>query len=328
MTRKQIALFHIIFWLVVLISPLGISFGIEGIDGNHSDALSRTNTDFIKALAFVLAPVVFYSGYLFSFRLLQKKRQLLILLAFLIIGAVPIYFYGKLPFFAYVTIVGTTLPWLALGVLFRLFLDWMRKDKETLILNEQNLKSELAQLKNQINPHFLFNSLHNIDSLIFVAPEKASEALINLSDILRQVLYRSDYILLSDEILILNKYISLQSLRTSNENLVKFEIGNIDDGVVIASMLLIPFVENAFKHTAYKKKGHAILIDLYTTNTLIYFNICNKYDRTSRTLKDVSHGIGLDNVKRRLELLYPNTHELKIAADEDYYRVELKIEVV
>lgn len=334
MTKKQIILLHVLFWIVILISPLCIQFssGFEGVSQGPPDTPEkldmRATYDLTRFLISLLAPVSFYIAYVISFRIIKHKKTLLFVFTAVILMAIPVYFINRWYFFVYVTLFGTVIPWTALGLLFRLFIDWINKEEQALILSEQNLKSELALLRNQINPHFLFNSLHNIDAMIFCNPERASESLINLSGLLRQILYESDRIPLSQEIDIVRKYVDLQSLRTSNKDYVSLTLNNVTADPVVAPMLFIPFIENAFKHTTNKHAKEAIRIEFVTDRRDICFNVSNLYDNTKNPIKDSSHGIGLDNVKRRLQLVYPDRHSLNIFSDETHFHVQLRIEAV
>lgn len=186
---------------------------------------------------------------------------------------------------------------------------WIKDQQQRVILESQTLKSELALLKTQINPHFIFNTLNNIDTLIANKPEKASESIIKLSDIMRYVLYEAtaDYVPLDKEIRYLQSFIELHALRLG-EGFINFQVSGTESNRMIAPMLFIPLVENAIKHGDKKVNAPGITICL-TIEDSICFEVIN-YLSPVEINKDGSGGIGLTNLKRRLELLYPFKHEL------------------
>jgi two-component system, LytTR family, sensor kinase len=212
------------------------------------------------------------------------------------------------------------------GSLFRIFFKWIEQNKQKDSIEKQNLKSELALLKYQLNPHFLFNTLNNVDSLINENNSKASLALNKLSEIMRYMIYDSEKenVPLKEEVDYIENYISLQKLRITNESSVSFSItGNIDN-LQIAPMLFITFIENAFKHSSLKKNGNSIIIKLDVLENQINFSCINSLS-FSPAEKDESSGIGLEIIKKRLELIYPKAYELKIDNNEQNFTVYLKI---
>jgi two-component system LytT family sensor kinase len=220
------------------------------------------------------------------------------------------------------------LYWSFLGGLVRYFIDWFNKNKLQQQLEKQNFQSELALLRNQINPHFLFNTLHNIDALIQKDIKKASDTLIKLSEIMRYMIYdtNTDFVELSKEIEYLRNFISIQMLCHSNQELVLFNTKGYPDDVRIAPMLFIPFIENAFKHATSKDIKHNIRINFEITGKTVKFEMINICDKNEVFVKDKSSGIGLSMVKRRLELLYPGKHELKIENENNKFFVHLIID--
>ena len=221
------------------------------------------------------------------------------------------------------------LYWSFLGGLIRYFIDWFNKNKMQQQLEKQNFQSELALLRNQVNPHFLFNTLHNIDALIQKDTKRASDTLIRLSEIMRYMIYdtNNDYVELSKELEYLKNFISLHLLCHSNQELVSFNIKGFLDDKRIAPMIFIPFIENAFKHATNKEIKHNIRIDFEITSNTIKLEVINICNENEAFLKDESSGIGLNIVKRRLELLYPGKHELKIENGNNQYFVRLIIKV-
>jgi two-component system LytT family sensor kinase len=213
-----------------------------------------------------------------------------------------------------------------IGGLFRVFFKWIAQNKQQDNLEKQNLKSELALLKYQINPHFLFNTLNNIDSLMQNDAQRASLALNKLSEIMRYMIYDSEKekVSLKEELAYIESYISLQKLRVKNENKISFNITGDINNIKIAPMLFITFVENAFKHSTLKKIDNSISIKLDVLENQINFSCINSLS-SSPAEKDESSGIGLELIKKRLELIYPKTYELKIDKTEQSFAVNLKI---
>ena len=186
--------------------------------------------------------------------------------------------------------------------------------------------AQLALLRSQINPHFLYNTLHNIDSLIASEPAKASNAVIMLSDIMRYMMKDSpnERVRLSDEVDYLSNCIALERLRLKKDTFVRFEVAGAVEKFDIAPMLLIPFVENAFKHASPLDNDRRIAITLSVEGDALHFSCSNPFDPTV-TEKDNTHGIGLDTVRKRLELLHPNAYTLSLTNESAVFRAELKL---
>lgn len=201
--------------------------------------------------------------------------------------------------------------------------------REAVQLKSEKLESELKFLKSQINPHFLFNALNNIYTLTVINPKSAGDSLLKLSEMLRYLLYEcdADKVRLGRELTYLQNYIDLFSLKDEADLNIKFDVNDVDENVMIAPLLLIPFVENAFKHSQIEDLEHGwINIILFGDTKQVYFEIKNSLPKTNFS-KDEVGGIGLQNVKRQLELIYPNKHTLKIDKSETEFSVELTITV-
>ncbi len=205
------------------------------------------------------------------------------------------------------------------------FVTWFTEIRYREQLEKQNVATNLELLKAKINPRFLFNTLNNIDVLIEKDAATASVYLKKLSDILRFTLYESPFetIPLKKEIDYIKQYIDLQKIRTSNANFVKFNFSQAEDYVQIAPVLFIPFIENAFKYSTNKKIDEAIIITIITDVNSISFNCNNAYDE-KESITD-GGGLGLNIMKERLELLYPNRHWLEIKKTAERFIVDLKI---
>jgi LytS/YehU family sensor histidine kinase len=201
------------------------------------------------------------------------------------------------------------------------------KDKEAAKLKSENLHTELKFLKSQINPHFLFNALNNIYAMSMMKSKDAPKMILKLSDILRYNLYDGiqDRVPIEKEMRYIENYVSFQKLKDENIRNIAVDFEGVDGNVMIAPLILIPFVENSFKHSKIEdvSKGW-INIDLKTRDDKIIFKVTNSVPETEFK-KDTSGGIGLENVKRRLELIYPQRYNLVLTEDGKQFSVTLTI---
>jgi two-component system LytT family sensor kinase len=193
-------------------------------------------------------------------------------------------------------------------------------------LNKKNYEMELELIKSQINPHFLFNTINNIDVLIEKDAAKASAYLNKLSDIMRFMLYeaKTEQIELTKELTYIEKYIDLQRIRTTNSEYINYTVNGDAKSFTIAPMLFIPFIENAFKHSENKKIEHAIRIQIDVKKDKIIFECENHYSKESQTKPDTS-GLGNELIQKRLELLYPKKHLIEITNQNNIYKVKLTL---
>lgn len=190
-------------------------------------------------------------------------------------------------------------------------------------LELNNRQSELSFLRAQINPHFLFNSLNNIYTLVYMKSDQALNAIAGFSELLRYMLYdTSDQVPLEKEVHYITQYIALQKLRFEHSIKADITVTGDPGTVQIAPLLLIPFIENAFKHGVFSENADGLIATLYITDRKIYFHCVNK---VSAHEKDAGGGIGLENIKRRLALLYPDKYVLSIGEDDANFTVNLEI---
>ena len=214
------------------------------------------------------------------------------------------------------------------GAAVKLMIDYSRLQQRMAETAKEKAEAELNFLKSQINPHFLFNSLNSVYFLIDKNNTEARESLHKFSDMLRYQLYemKGNKIPVEREINYLKDYVDLQKLRKDDAFSVSFNCSPSVAGFSIEPLLLVPFVENAFKHvSSYAEKENFIRFNLDRQNGQMIFSAENSKDK-ERT-NDTYSGIGLNNVKRRLELLYPDRHELTIKDEEKVYTVNLKIKI-
>jgi two-component system, LytTR family, sensor kinase len=213
-----------------------------------------------------------------------------------------------------------------IALVIRGFITWFDEMKLKEELAEKNFEMELALIKSQINPHFLFNTINNIDVLISKDAKRASEYLNKLSDILRYMVYetKADKIPLSNELKYIEKYLELQKIRTANPNYVNFQVIGEPNNLQIAPMILFPFIENAFKHTENNKSSNSIRIKILIEKDVIIFECENSFQKAAVSQQDFG-GLGNNLIIKRLLLLYPKKHLLEIADNEGIYGVKLTL---
>ncbi len=198
-------------------------------------------------------------------------------------------------------------------------------------LEKERLENELNFLKAQINPHFLFNALNSIYVLIEEDKKLASNTLLKFSGLLRYQLYYCNNKLmpLQKELQFLRDYADLEMMRNSDQLTLKFQLPEINDTIAIAPFILTAFVENAFKHKSANQQGHFVNITAQIKENKLAFMVSNTFEEQGNDVYPLSEsgGIGLQNVYRRLELLYPNKHQLHIKKEHGVYTINLELEL-
>jgi hypothetical protein len=192
-------------------------------------------------------------------------------------------------------------------------------------LEKEKLNSELAFLKNQISPHFFFNTLNNIYSLISINAEDSQKAVLKLSKLMRYLLYESEHgnTRLSNEVDFMNNYIDLMKLRMSEKVSLKISFPSKYEDINVPPLLFIPFIENAFKHGISYRGKSFIDVSMEATKNSISFRCANSLAPAKEETGNSDSGIGLENVRKRLALLFPGKHNLKINKSEDTFEVFL-----
>ncbi len=211
-----------------------------------------------------------------------------------------------------------------------LFIYFYDKDRKNKIIENERLTTELNFLKAQLNPHFLFNAINSVYVLIEEDKDLASRTLLKFSSLLRYQLYEcnSNITTIENEINFIKDYIELEKVRNNINISVNVNFPKAGIYVQIAPFLLIPFVENAFKHLSkYTDKPNSIYVDMTIEDDSLTFVVENTFEDKSAFLLNDKQGIGLQNVKRRLELLYHNAHVLKIEQTNNIYKVKLNLKV-
>jgi hypothetical protein len=227
------------------------------------------------------------------------------------------------------------LPWLGtisgilfcgvLGTLYRFSIDWFNNLHLRKELENTKLQGELNAIRSKLNPHFLFNTLNNIDALIQTDPVKASAALAKLSDLLRYVVYETEMekISIQKEIEIISQYIDIEKIRLSNPDSVSF-CSSVSKDTQVPPMIFLPFIENGFKHSNLNNTGQKLDISISENNNELLFHCINTV--IGKKEDNNNTGVGIKLVRKRLELLYPDKHNLEINQTDNEYSVTLKID--
>lgn len=307
--------------------------------GDFSIALQELTIQFY--INFVWAAVIFYLSYYWLIRYFEKSQLViyLILSAFISVSVSVVFLIiSKLitpgiNLQNYILLLPSMVGSFIIaqcGCLVRGFENWFANIQLKSEIENKNLKNELKLLRLQVNPHFLFNTLNNIDSLIIKSPKDASKMLITLSEMLRYMIYetKTDAVPLQREIDYLTSYIQLQQLRFKNRDYIRFSFPEPDvSNIQVAPMLFIPFVENAFKHSCYAEPMPVIDTNIRLDGNALEFTCVNYFDMERIPMSDVQSGVGLENVKRRLVLLYPGKHDLQIIKETNTFKVQLIIKL-
>ncbi|MBL7807601.1 MAG: histidine kinase [Saprospiraceae bacterium] len=219
-----------------------------------------------------------------------------------------------------------------LATVLRVIMDWWRYQNEKQVLLTQTMQSELRFLKSQINPHFLFNTLNNLYALTLKKSDKAPEIVLKLAEIMRYMLYECNErrVHLSKEIQYLYNYLDLERLRQPKDADISFEVEGHVSEQMVAPLLFVPFVENSFKHGLnHATSGGYVHIKLSVQGEDLEFNIENsKVEQMPRPSHPRSGGIGLANVRQRLQILYPENYEIIIRDEPNCYSVTLMLKMI
>jgi two-component system, LytTR family, sensor kinase len=276
-----------------------------------------------------------YAAYIFSVLVVLFTGSLFNRMVYLGMIA-PKYFPNEVsvPFFTIARIL-KTMFWTLNPIIFltsgiKLFKKWYNQEQQSQELAKEKLGAELNYLKGQVHPHFLFNTLNNLYSLTLKKSDTAPKVVLKLSELMSYMLYDSQatIIPLNKEISHIKNYIELEKIRYGNRLDVSLNVSGDTNGKNIAPLLLIPFVENAFKHGVSNETENAwVTIDIKVKDELLTVKVENSrsHELTQADKSGYKNGIGLQNVVRRLELLYNGNHELQMEKESDRYLVDLKI---
>lgn len=332
MNKLIIIILHLFYWLVFLLFSSMVSFRLtEGLS-----YISLNLGVFIYNL--VWAMLQFYLFYFFVYRYIEKQKYIQYFVVSLFVAIVLSFILYA--FFTWLFNLSFNLVFLLrtmagtfiighTGSLLKGFVAWFCDIQHKRETGKLLLQTKLDALHAQLNPHFLFNTLNNIDSLIVSKPEKASEALLTLSNIMRYMLYeaRSECVKLVDEIQHYKNIIDLQMMRLNEPSKVQFNTELKCFDIEIAPLLFLPFIENAFNYALFDGEGAAIDIAIKTTEKTVSFECKNRINLAKVQAKSNKAGIGLNNLRKRLELTYPSRHSLRIVNDNLYFSAQLSIQL-
>ena len=320
-------LVHIVLW-ILFSSLIALQLNIN----DSPDGLSLTAATIFTCL------YVFYAHFLLLTSYIGKRKNLTYFFklgGIILTGPLPFLFFHPRGLESLEQSFEFYMMTLLTGVPLFLFLGWLARVTQTLVLNsfikeqleKQAVQAELYYLKSQINPHFLFNTLNNIHTLVYKQAPAAPQAVLHLSSLMRYMIYESnaDTVPLSREMAYLQDYVSLQQLRYKNASVVNIEIAGDVSTCYIAPLLFIHFLENAYKHSPARLEPGNIRVRLEIKENSLIFTCENPVVNKSISMLEEPGGVGLPNIRKRLQLLYPDTHTLETGNTNDCYRVILRI---
>lgn len=318
---------HILFWLAFIIAPLFLrDSNAPPHPGNMAFPGHQPGNPFLTLIPLLI--IYFYLNYLLFSKWYKEKQyikfvlwNIITVVGFLVLRSVLEYWIwgsGKRNLFFD----------------FLLFLFMFLLSTSITIFKIQNTtakllrESEISFLRNQINPHFIFNVMNMIVAFSRKHPENVETAVNTLSDILRYMLYDTrDKSKVSHEIMVIEQYLTLQRLRFDNEVEINVSFTQSDRDIMVEPMLLIPIIENAFKHGTSMVSSPVIDISLRTQNGILTAMVRNKFSLQNTSSLSTYSGLGLANIRRRLELLYPDKHKfVEKRVDDEWFLVTLKID--
>jgi sensor histidine kinase YesM len=332
---------HLAFWVLsfyVLLRIFSTDSEIRNIDYIYDGLFHAT-----------LLPAVYLNLLVLIPRLLDKGRYL----TFLVAAAISVLVFSQLNIWFFEYLVDFLLPgyyfisyyefpdiiqffaaYMGVGTLLKLSKGWFQLAEARTKLAEtrqEKLDAELEALKSQVNPHFLFNSLNNLYGLALKGDKKTPASILKLSEVLRYMIYeaKDEKVLLEKEIAFLENYVNLQRLRSDGRASISFEVDGEITGLSIAPLLFIPFVENSFKHGVKGETGDSYVdVKMELGVDFINFTCRNNIGIVDDIEQKKYGGIGLENVRKRLELIYEGRYMLDLEEVGNEYKVQLKIDLV
>ncbi len=327
---------HVLIWLMVFLIPYIFSADVDR--GSHAKA--NDDKDFLHLNTmlnfFWVALFYFNAGVLIPRLIYKRKIVLYVLTLFGALGLMilldrMLFWVLAIPrtFSIYHSIEHNFIPFVftvAVSAAYKAISDKTKADMWIREKQSENLKTELSFLRSQISPHFLFNVMNNIAAMVRLKSDELEPTIHKLSSLMQYMLYETDEekVLLKSEVEYVQNYIDLQRQRFSDKLTLKVDFDIKEDWHTMEPMLLIPFVENAFKHGNGLLQNPEIDIYLSADNNQLNFTVKNKY-KDADVVKDKTSGIGLANVKRRLELLYGNNQKLSVDKTGEWFTVSLQL---
>lgn len=332
---------HLLFWLVYILYIIVIN------GWNHRDAWHFILPEPDQLTDILLAMLAVYINLYFLvpvFYLRQKYMQyIMYLLLLVLLGGLSERFFcwwiwfpiarmhhpdNTLPtgFWLTIRIIKDTIDIFAIvsaTMFIKLLRNANQQEKKLREIEKEKFTAEMSLLKAQINPHFFFNTLNNLYALTLVASKESPNVVLKLSNLMRYMLYEASAgkVMLRNELTHLQNYIQIEQMRFTDRLDLSFQYSGDINGKWIVPLLLLPFIENAFKHGIENNSGW-VTIDLKVIGNQLCLKVENSFDKPS---KPKIGGLGLANVKRRLHLVYPGDHELQMEQDDGVYKVDLKI---
>ncbi len=332
---------HLLFWFAYIIFYTTVFGALE----SDTTILQRLNIELINLPIKLIA--TYSLVYFFIPKFLQKRKYYTFFITIIPLAFLLGLFYRYIGYHTYYqtiwpeSVVNT--PWLywpkviygsisvytvaIIAAVIKILKQWFSTQQINSSLKQEKLAAELKFLKAQIHPHFLFNTLNNLYALTLKKSPKAPEVVLKLSDLLDYMLYECNVekVGLDKELKMLENYIELEKIRYGSDLVVDFNVDKASKSIMISPMLLLPLVENSFKHgVSGEIDSKWIKINLKTLNGSFEFSIENSKDSKSRNNKEsYTEGIGLKNVVRRLELVYKDKHQLKVNDNGDSFKVVL-----
>jgi sensor histidine kinase YesM len=329
---------QLIFWSItyfILLNIFASSSSIQPVDRLYTIIFIFTLFIPVMINLYYLMPVFLNAKRYWLFFLLSLLNIVLFsifnLLLFneLIDYILPGYYF--ISYYSFLDISKFFVVVVGMAVLLKMAKEWFYLNEEkqkTIILQKEKMEAELKALNNQLNPHFLFNSLNLLYNLALYKKDKTAEAIISLSDILRYVIYQSarEKVTIAEEVELIANYIQLQQLRTGLNASVTFDSQISNPELLVAPLLFLPLIENSFKHGLKKQiPENFIQIILHENQDQVKFTISNS--KSLETAKDDSHrGVGLQNIQNRLNLIYPGKHEFKWQENTFEFTASIKLQ--
>lgn len=328
---------HLFFWVVFVAISGTMSYEMERQSWVGESPVNHIG---VLLIGLVWAMAAFYSFYFFMYRFVEKHRFVrYLLLSLLLSTVISVVFivicrlfifpgkYNVPQMWNYTTILGTYVI-ASCGCLLRGFVAWIDSVQVKSDLEKRAITAELEALRSQVNPHFLFNTLNNIDALIAKEPQKASNAIIALSDIMRYMLDETSHsaVDLSREVQHVRNIISLQELRFRHSGSVLVEINGDVRHHQIAPLMFVPFIENAFKYAHYSGQLPVVSVRFDVADDVIQFTCINHYNPDAKVALS-NGGIGLSNLKKQLMVLYPGKHTLRTESKNGIFEAVLSIDM-
>ena len=326
---------HLIFWI------LFISYQLY--DYTRYLAIGKVVIYFLYPMSINI--IVAYVHYFFLLPLLFKPQKIfkyisLTIVLLIVFSAIRIYldeftlaaaspdpsYYNSIHLARIISILWGFISISVFISMIKLTANWYDLDSKRRELENEKLTIELNHLKSQINPHFLFNTLHNLNYLTLQRKDEASSVIIKLSNIMRYMIYESNKqsVPIENEINYMKDYIALEQIRLNNQFQLKFKTEGLEENIQIAPLLLITFLENAFKHGVSDSTPNCwINVDISGNTECINYKVANS--KVKKPFQQSPSGFGLTNLKKRLILQYPNKHKLSIEDGKDTFSIDLNL---